>query len=167
MKSINKIINTCALLLAGTACSAQTPTVAQEKPVATQDISIINATGKVLYGGVYLTNLSGTNIIEGMENPHTFDSLNPCRTFNIKKPADKKSTQFHRIIVTTNVDDKAGLRFGVVNDKSQLGSAMIRWFSGGKALSYKVTLNRLGKLSISRERKATCNTSEEPIKLSY
>lgn len=160
MKVVSKIINTCALLLAGTVYAAQTPTVAHEKPVVTQNISIINATGKIIYGGVYLTNLSGTNIINGMEDPHMFDSLNPCWTFNIKKPADKKSTEFHRIIVTTNFKDRGRIKFGLA-DKSQVGSTRIRLFSGSKPLTYKVTLNSKGKLNISRETKATCNTLQK------
>lgn len=173
MKSINKLISACALLLAATVYSAQqmpppmgygysTP----EEPVGKQAgkpvkmveqvITIYNATNIDIYGGIYLTNLSGTKILNSY-SPQAFDVNNRCRKFSIKKPADKKSSEFHRIILTTNSDEADKIASGTA-DKSKLSSDMIKWFSGDRALHYKVTLNKKDKLKIERMKKPVCNT---------
>ncbi len=171
MKSINKLISACALLLAVTVYSAQQmpppvgygystpeePVSKQEESVGgTQNITIINATGLDIYASIYLTNLIGTKIIKSTY-PRRIEADGKCLTFTIKKPANKKRTEFHRIVVSENANDMRG---------SKAGSTMIEWFSGGKALTYKVTAHK-EKLSISREKKMTCTSSEDPIKLSY
>lgn len=171
MKSINKLISACALLLVATVYSAEQqrppegygsytpeePAGKQEESVGgTQNITIINGTGLNINAKIYLTNLLGTRTYQDTYvRPIGKDGK--CLTFIIKKPADKKRKEFHRILVVESSND---------NPQAKSSSKMIEWFSGGKALTYKVTANK-GKLSISREKKMTCTSSEEPIKLSY
>ncbi|MBS1986443.1 hypothetical protein JST99_00730 [Candidatus Dependentiae bacterium] len=157
MKSINKLICACTLLLAGSAYTAQTPMVAHEKPVVTQTISIYNDTGLNIYASIYLTNLIGTKSIRSTY-PRQIEADGKCLTFTIKKPANKKRTEFHRIVVSENANDMLG---------SKADSTMIEWFSGNKPLTYKITANK-GKLKVSRDKKVRCNTPpEEIIELFY
>lgn len=138
MKLNGKILSVCALLAGATACYGKT-VQNDAKEETTEEVTVYNRTGGMLYGGIYLANTITGKVVN--ESSKEIKQLDRIIKQDVSKPS--KITNSYRLIFST---DEQSMKDKVAGKGSKnIVSKKIDPFSANAPSSYTIRLKNSKK----------------------